>query len=264
MKKAIVIFVLINCAALFAVQKSAYDRRDPSLHKSNADEGTAQVSSTLPHNDMLEICMLTGGYFTIGTTGGSDSPFDDNCAITYGHPYAVTSYPMLSIDGQSRKLDDWLMPSNLVPRWGDNELFLSALIENVQTDWKISLRDDRVDLSFSAVNNDETAHQLGAALVFDPALGQWGDGHLSMGSETLTRVSSFRGKSVYNEFTIAERGESPVGMSVNFNCNANTPDELIVNNWQNILALEDASIQPVDVAALFDLCLKMIDIVEIQ
>jgi len=40
-------------------------------------------------NSPLSFTLLDGGYFTIGTNKGlSDNSLDDNCEITFGHPYA--------------------------------------------------------------------------------------------------------------------------------------------------------------------------------
>ena len=59
-------------------------------------------------NPVFEMTLVNGAYFTIGTTQGrSSQAIDDYNQITYGHPYALTSFPMIFADTA------WVKPSAL-------------------------------------------------------------------------------------------------------------------------------------------------------
>lgn len=94
MKKVFIFFVLLfNAHILFSTDKTLFDLKSTSLLKSINGFGCVQT-----RNKISEITMLSGGYFTIGTTEGVGAgSLDDNCGITFGHPYAMSSYPIFSL-----------------------------------------------------------------------------------------------------------------------------------------------------------------------
>lgn len=51
--------------------------------------------------EKFEVTALSSGFFTLGIHNGlEENPFDDNKPILFGHPYAKTSYPEFTIDGE--------------------------------------------------------------------------------------------------------------------------------------------------------------------
>ena len=76
-------------------------------------------------NDVSEMTLIQGGFFTIGTHNGlSSSELDNQCGITFGHPYALTSYPLIAIDGQWGKLTSVFDIFQTSPVVQDNSLQL--------------------------------------------------------------------------------------------------------------------------------------------
>src|SRR3990172_5226483 len=99
-----------------AVDKSEYDLQlSPGLHKSASS--LAGYGHILLGNDVSEISLLSGGYFTIGTSKGIyTTDLDDLCNISFGHPYAKTSYPLLAVDGVWGEFDDFFSLDNEIGR----------------------------------------------------------------------------------------------------------------------------------------------------
>ena len=100
MYRLIFILSLLLISQTWAWDKSQFDidgvTEDDALRK-----GTG---SMLPgwklRKHHSELTLIQGGYFTLGTNNGiSSTTLDDLCGITFGHPYAMTSYPLLSVDG---------------------------------------------------------------------------------------------------------------------------------------------------------------------
>ena len=95
MKLFLLSLLLIGiCTLAWAQGKRAYDldladaRLQGATHK--LSQGPSYVMAT---NDRTALTLLNDGYFTIGTTQGlAESRLDDEVQITFGHPFALTSY----------------------------------------------------------------------------------------------------------------------------------------------------------------------------
>ncbi|HPN45831.1 MAG TPA: hypothetical protein PLP19_20265, partial [bacterium] len=95
----LVILVIFNSTSQ-AFDKSDYDITESQGLLKTTTTAISNYGSHLATTAKLEYSLITGGYFTIGTlSGSSTSTLDDNCGISFGHPYAMTSYPLLGIDG---------------------------------------------------------------------------------------------------------------------------------------------------------------------
>ena len=96
--------ILFAAIQLIAVEKSDFDismsEDRCALQKSTG----AMYTGKMLQRQISEMTLIQGGYFTIGTNEGhSGMPIDDHCGITFGHPFALTSYPLIAVDGQWRK-----------------------------------------------------------------------------------------------------------------------------------------------------------------
>ncbi len=99
------VFLCLVCShQSFSLNKSDFDITEQSgLFKTGGIQTIYNYGNYLYRAEKTEISLITGGYFTIGTNKGqSVSDFDNNC----GHPYALTSYPVIGIDGNWGKFDE--------------------------------------------------------------------------------------------------------------------------------------------------------------
>ena len=105
MKVAITLLAICLALPAMAQDKSSYDLVIGAAKASGQASFPEYVNV---RNEQLEASMLSGGYFTLGTAAGlSASTLDDQCAITYGHPYAKTSHLVFSVDGNWYRLEDY-------------------------------------------------------------------------------------------------------------------------------------------------------------
>ncbi len=82
--KLLLLSVLSLVSLLWGAPKSIFDRSDPGWSAKSSGHTTAAVyGNTVLRNDYLEASLLSGGYFTLGTTTGHsvDSPLDDHCQL---------------------------------------------------------------------------------------------------------------------------------------------------------------------------------------
>ncbi len=103
MKKIFLLILIISCYfSGFGQKKSNLDLSFPENEITNSQSYQIGASRNINmeyeslENDKTGFSLLSDGYFTIGTTNGlSQDILDNNCQITFGHPYALTSYPFL-------------------------------------------------------------------------------------------------------------------------------------------------------------------------
>jgi hypothetical protein len=203
-----------------------------------------------------EIAVLSGGFFTIGTVEGTMAgTLDDKCGITFGHPFARTSYPVLCIDGS------WMKPlaffsagSEAITGGGDSLLITYSMAGVAKLTLTYALRQDgRICTIRSELQNlDSVAHSLGLGFAFDPGLGITGDGFLTID-----------GKEVSNDTVIAspgaaailfrERFTSPSGVRASLVFPDGPPDSLFVANWRDRADLDGPSHPLPNVRALYDI-----------
>jgi hypothetical protein len=172
------IFLLIFSSILLvfagSIDKRLLDLEVPELAKTASLFEYEMIS-----NNCLEATLINGGYFTLGTNAGTmDSPLNDKCAITYGHPFAKTSYPLFSIDGNWYKVDDYFLGSTeaTLNKNGDT-LSIIAEEDFFMFTFSIFPGDSlhKLQLELSITNIDTLTHYFGTGLVVDPGIGKWGD-----------------------------------------------------------------------------------------
>ena len=261
MKRIFLLLIL----ALFLVKingqdKAQFDLNAPGIQKGSALKSVSSYSSRQLQNSKLEMTMISGGYFTIGTSNGlSSSRLDDNCAITFGHPYALTSYPVFSIDGAWYKLDDYFKSSSeIAPEINGDTLSISLIDSGkVSLTFFMISQGDGSSSKFvqKIVNLDSSPHTFGLGLVIDPALGKWGDGYLENQNGFLTQASAFDNASVPQALNVWEKSSGAKGMGIIISFD-NKPDKIIAANWADVYK-DQAPVFPSEMQKiLYDLDLK--------
>ena len=242
MKKFILLILMISCYfSGFGQKKSNLDlsfRENETTH-SQSSQIESSRSLTFEYeileNDKTAFSLLSDGYFTIGTTNGllQDS-LDNNCQITFGHPYALTSYPFFILDSvvHHPELYFYDAPKQLINQ-GDTLLSLQATdLEKIDFSFNMIQQNDGdiIRLHLRIQNIDTISHNIGMGLLFDPALGLWGDGFAFIDGQ-LIQVDTTLQNSIPTIFDIWERSDTPKGLGVQFEYVNNLPSKLMFGNW---------------------------------
>lgn len=114
MKKLLLVLGLWTVSGVHAQDKRLYDLPEPGLRTAEAGSAVCWYEGPLLQNAGSECSLLSGGYFTLATSNDLDSSrLDNNCSITFDHPYALTSYPLLTVDGKRYKPEELFDPAQL-------------------------------------------------------------------------------------------------------------------------------------------------------
>jgi Mg-chelatase subunit ChlD len=259
MKKIVSLLFLLAIAGMAAQpDKSQFDLSGPSLAKSGSEAATRTFGSRLVATPASEVTLITGGYYTIGTLQGlTSSALDDDCGITFGHPYALTSTPLLAIDGIWKKVEEFFPADALQPtRKGDTLMIQETTIDSIRFYFAlIPSRDgEQIALTAKATNLASVTRSLGLGLVLDPALGRWGDGALFAGGSALPKETL---SSMPNREEIWERGRLAKGLGIEITF-AQPPDEQLAANWPYILEHPEPGFVAQVTDYLYDLALRWI------
>ncbi|KAA3610567.1 MAG: hypothetical protein DWQ05_21340 [Calditrichaeota bacterium] len=237
------VLMAIAISSSYSHDKSKFDVNLPNtMHKFK----NQQIQSFQPmlKNSTGEASMLPGGYFTLGTAAGLSGGFlDDKCDITFGHPYALTSYPLLFFDGAWYRLDQFFEDSyQTVPLVEENTLSLTLQKPGVLK-FKFSITQDTSDASFHFLwhieNRDSVAHNLGVGFVFDAALGKYSDGYAT--------ISNLDG------FEVWERPDEPRGLGASYQFAEPLPDLITSVNWPEVNDDILIAINKTAITVLYDL-----------
>lgn len=205
--------------------KKDFDISINALSKSNG-----YLDYQLVDNGQYEISLAKGGYFTIGTKSGElESEVDDNCSITYGHPYAKTSYPIFKIDGQWYHPEEYFI--DIYPEKKTGQLAVSQLANSgIEISFSINLNENNeIALQTKMVNIDSVSHVLNSGLVLDPSLGKGGDGKIKTGDGFLSMKSMLDSKS---SLQVWEKSKGAKGLGIDINAVNSEFEKIIVDNWQ--------------------------------
>lgn len=208
-----------------------------------------------------EMTLIQGGYFTIGTNQGlSSSVLDDNCGVTFGHPYALTSYPLISINGEWAKPEKFIDIAVSQPIAGGDSLSISYRFFNT-VQFVFSLKPDQtgevITITTSVKNLDASPQKLGIGLVFDPALGKKGDGWAQLKNQDVLRDTLLTGSGLPTQLGINERIGKVAGMKLLADFTASRPDQLILANWRDLYQNDGAQFSSSELRKLYDLALKI-------
>lgn len=257
MKNCLLLLITVFTFCVLAQEKNKYDI---SPEKSGMQIlKTADIHSSMEYkNDYISMTLLNEGYFTIGTTGGSSSgPLDNNCQITFGHPYAMTSYPLFSIDGSWYKIEDYFDRYSEITAYksGDSLIIAAVHPSTVSVTFKLFYDPDIKTVNMLPVikNLDKNDHKFGMGIVFDPALGKWGDGNLLIDGKFLDYSGEIQmGNS--NTLNIWEKSSGAKGLGVALGFDK-TPAKIIAGNWNELYENNSPGSYSIN-QKLYDLLLK--------
>ncbi len=263
MKKIFLLILIISCYfSGFGQKKSNLDLSFPENEITNSQSYQIGASRNINmeyeslENDKTGFSLLSDGYFTIGTTNGlSQDILDNNCQITFGHPYALTSYPFFSLDSivHHPELYFYDEPKQLINQ-GDTLLGLHATdLEKIDFSFNMTQQNngDIIRVQLRIRNIDTISHNIGMGLLFDPALGLWGDGFTFIDGQ-LINIDTTLQNSIPTIFDIWERSDAPKGLGVQFEYVNNLPSKLMLGNWFNLHNNQTHTATPI-----YDLGVKM-------
>lgn len=256
-------FFLLSTISLLGFDKATFDITEPNLNSNEPINSLAKIP--YPGLDFLiieaggmEVALLKEGYFTMGTTTGSDPGIlDDDQPLTYGHPFSKTSYPYLTIDGQKYRLDQYFTDSEYVfEAQGDS--IISLILENgvLHCEFIVSheIDDGQSGLSFSLTieNIDTNPHMISAGTILDPALGTWGDGALSANGIPIESTYTHDLVGPFGGAIIDERRNFNTGMQLLISFEELfAPPVFWAGNWPVMAGYQDST-----VAKIYDLAMQ--------
>lgn len=247
------ILMLIQSISISAQNKKEFDLTGPEATKSLFKGQLSQLSGKIK-NQQLDLTLQPKGFFTIGTTlGTSTSTLDDDCQLTYGHPWAKTSFAGIELDGDLYSFDKLLnLNSTELITAEDSVSVIYTETGNFKLEFTLKLTGNVVQSKLRFSNLSASARTVSPFLVFDPAMGKWGDGSL-FADQTVIPTETVIGPSIPEVFKISERQNSPTGLLMNLSFPEEKPVDITVQNWRNLYENKPTNQnQP-----LYDLCLKL-------
>lgn len=228
----------------------------------NSKEGTLAKSSFIDYktlsNDKIEISLLEGGFFTFGTNKGlSSSIFDDNCELTYGHPFALTSYPILIIDGEAKKVEELF--AGVQPQFYQSidTLKITYRIESqIEYSLIFEIKNEvMIDVNSEVKNLDNTAHTYSHQIIYDAALGKYGDGFVYLNSDYLLNPTKLNEGEIPFELFLHEKNIAQKGIANKIILNTDITNSIEFNNWFTLSG--EAELEIDDSFPMFDLAIKL-------
>jgi len=256
-------FLIFLCIStlVFGVQKQSFDIIEYQEGTSNS---VTNSLSRIPYpgwdygelgNNILEVDLLRSGHFTLGTLLGTDaSVLDNDQPLSFGHPLAKTSYALLEIDAVIYRLDTYYTEDQMhINELSETSMELVCVNGIINTTFSIELdtqEQNMINFSLSSVNVDIAEHSVRSGFIFDPALGQWGDGAISIESAPLSSQTSYTGNTSIATIQIDERRLLNTGMQLFINFPDALPDEILVDNWYALAGYQTAEITDLYDAAI--------------
>ncbi len=253
-----IVFSLSGLSQNKAFLDLKFPNNDEQCSQTSQKEFTRSVNGEFEslENNKTGFTLLSDGYFTIGTTNGlSSNNLDDNCQISFGHPFALTSYAYFCLDSVEYhpELYFYNSPKQLVKQ-GDTLLGLHATdLKKIELQFNLIQKNDGdiVRLMLRIRNIDTVSHNIGLGLLFDPALGLWGDGYPTINGELIQKDTTLV-NTIPQTFHIWERQGSSKGIGVEFEFFNNQPSKLMLGNWFNFHYNKEPLI-----SAIYDLGINM-------
>lgn len=259
MKKILILFISLFCFNSFILKAKNtldYRRLKASLdyhESSNNQLKSAILSEKRKHisNSLFSYSLMQGGFFTVGTSkGNSESVIDDNCQLSFGHPYALSSYAYFIIDDQKiYPTLDYSNESDKVTQNGDTISTSTSYLDQILATTSLYTNiNNEVILTYTIKNTDNVGHQIELGLLFDAALGKWGDGHVWQNNGFVGQSNSWQ--TIPEDYTeIWERESTPKGIGTKLNYDQR-PTKTKFGNWNSIFKEEEISEKIYDLAIL--------------
>lgn len=241
---------LVNAQNKYVTQnvKNKYDI--PEFGKQESERSANGLYDWLAGSNIIwQYTIINGGYFTIGTYKGlSESIIDDECSITFGHPFAMSSYAFPVINNhQYSPLEMLVNPSGVLTKNG-GELKYTVTINNVcEAEFKlINFESQKLRLSYKLRNISGEEQSFGMGLMYDAASGKGDDGCIVYNNQFLDQYIQIT-ENIQDSLIFWERNQIPKGLGFCMNYTDNKPDEITIGNWQNLYFNEE------NINKLFDL-----------
>jgi Mg-chelatase subunit ChlD len=259
----ILIPIIITLPLLLAAQnKSQYDLQIRNLAKSLAISSEISPEYLLTGSEYLEISLTNQGYFTIGTnSGASESTLDDNCQITFGHPYALTSFPVFSLDGNWYRFEDYFTQPESTALYqeaatlmleGNNGSGLSISFSMVAQS-----ETPAIEFILKIKNNDSISHNISPGLILDPAIGKWGDAILMNGNTTCLHDTVMDSDQISPPIQLWEKISGARGIGAEVKSFSDVPDRIVLANWHDVYNNISPSFELSELRELYDLVMKL-------
>ena len=255
------IFLLLS-GFLFAahpLEKAAYDLDAGSFPMLGKAQARSIPARSFIQNQSLEASVVEGAFFTLGTNEGqSASALDDKCCLTFGHPYALTSYPILKIDGDWGRLADFTDISKAeVKRTSDTVTFVYQLRDSLEFTFSIFLAGASALIESRVKNIGHANRTIQAGLMYDPGMGWFNPDAAAWinGSTPVTNECCIQN---LNGFKLTEKGAGQLGLSCSMNVEHNSLESFTAANWS---ALETGCFAPWPASntdAFYDLTLRLL------
>jgi len=230
------------------------------LNKDQFDLGVLALSKSagvydyqLLDNENYEVSLAYSGFFTIGTKNGNGlTQVDDNCTITFGHPYAKTSFPLVSIDGNWENINDYF--SNTFVEKNSGHLIMNGIKEN-ELEYKldISINDDNeILITSKIINTDNQSHNLASVIVFDPGMGKGGDGSMMINGEFGLEKIKLENIA---EIDLWEKYSGAKGIGITISSDENF-DKVLADNWHFSHDQNSPELSDTEFTKLYDLLMR--------
>lgn len=206
----------------------------------------------------MEAMLLKEGFITLGTTSGADpTSLDNDEPLTYGHPFAKTSFPYLVVDGVQYRFDQYFSGvEHLFESNGDSSISLTLENGMLQSKVEISgFEGDEIEglcVKMALRNMDSNPHDISLGFLLDPALGTWGDGALSMNGVPIESTYEYDVIGPLSGAVIDERRNFNTGTQLNIRFPLwSSPPVFMAGNWPVITGYMDETVNE-----LYDLALQ--------
>ncbi len=255
--------ILLSTISLPGFDKAVFDITESDINSNEPVSSLAKIP--YPGLDFLEIeiagmevVLLIEGYFTLGTTSGSDpGVLDDNQSITYGHPFAKTSYPYFILDGVKYRLDQYFDDSDgSFLTQGDS--LISLILDNGILRYSLTItkgseiQQSGLSFSTSMENLGTSTYEISTGFVLDPAIGTWGDGALSINGVPIESTYIWDVTGPISGAVIDERRNFNTGMQMNISFPLwSSPPVFMAGNWPVIAGYQEETLDE-----LYDLALQ--------
>ncbi len=217
--------------------KAYYDLAAPERDLQSNGVLKSAAATNLPLfrvSDPWEYSLMHGGYFTLGTSEGmAEGIIDDQCQVTFGHPYAVSSFAYPVIDGKIYRPSDFQVNQTADLKISGDTLQHQQVLGGLKTITKIYTNENNeLIFTYCLINTDIIEHNAGAGILFDAALGRWGDGFTQIGDSIALHAQVLQ--IMNNEIKLWERDSIPRGMGVLLQFDENLPPHTAqLGNWED-------------------------------
>lgn len=203
----------------------------------------ASISGNTMYNEYVEVAVDSSECrFSIGTRGGDPGlASDDNQKLLFGHPSPGTSYTTVVVNGTEYIYGEEQMIT--MPVFSENSNKSQGRFGNVVVTQEISivknsatLRDDVVEIKYTAKNTGNSSASFGLRIMMDTMLGD--NDHAPFRVPlvgNLTTEREFSGSSIPQYWQAFDSLNNPRVISCgNFLCGAIAPTKVQFANWGRV------------------------------